>query len=136
VAPGRKTGGRPHGSKNKKTLLREAEAAAAFAAAGAEGPKAVPTLTRVMRWFLDRADAEMAKPDGGDPAIISAALVEARTTAMALAQFQSPKLSAIAVGQVTKMTVIVEGGLPPRKLTVDDPEPKLIEGEARPVPRA
>jgi hypothetical protein len=33
-----------------------------------------------------------------------------------LAQYQSPKLSAVAVGQVTKMTVIVKGGLPPRKI--------------------
>jgi hypothetical protein len=30
-----------------------------------------------------------------------------------LAQYQSPKLSAVAVGQVTKLTVIVKGGLPP-----------------------
>jgi hypothetical protein len=37
-------------------------------------------------------------------------------TATALAQFQSPKLSAVAMGQVTKMTVIVKGGPPPRKI--------------------
>jgi hypothetical protein len=40
-----------------------------------------------------------------------------------LAQYQSPKLSAVAVGQV-KMTVIVKGGLPPRK----------IEASALPAP--
>jgi hypothetical protein len=31
-----------------------------------------------------------------------------------LAQFQSPKLAAVAMGQAAKMTVIVKGGLPPR----------------------
>jgi hypothetical protein len=41
-----------------------------------------------------------------------------------LAQYQSPKLSAVATGQVTKMTVVVKGGLPPRK----------IEASALPAP--
>jgi hypothetical protein len=31
-----------------------------------------------------------------------------------VAQYQSPKLSAVAVGQVTKLVVVVKGGLPPR----------------------
>jgi hypothetical protein len=118
VAPGRKTGGRPLGSRNKKTLARLAEAQA-IAAGTADGPKAIPTLTRIMRWHLDRADAELAKPSP-DPAIISAAYTEARTTAIALAQFQAPKLSAVALGQVTKMTVVVKGGIPPRPLTQAD----------------
>ena len=38
----------------------------------------------------------------------------ATQTARDLAQYQSPKLAAVAMGQVTKMTVVVRGGLPPR----------------------
>jgi hypothetical protein len=127
MALGRKTGGRPLGSKNKSTLAREAEAAAAVAADG--NPRAVRALTAILKHFMDKVAVEKAKPGGGDDAIISAALVEARITATALAKFQSPKLSAVATGQGTKMTVIVKGGLPPRKL-VADPEPALIEKPA------
>lgn len=104
---------RPLGSRNKKTLLLEAEAKAMLAGT-ADGPRAVPTLTRIMRWHLERADAERAKPDGGDPAVIERAYAEARATAAILAPFQSPRLSAVAVGAVTKMIVEVKGGLPPR----------------------
>jgi len=66
------------------------------------------------RWHLDRADAELAKPGGGDPAIISAALGEARTTAGILAAYQAPRLSSVAVGGFTKMIIEVVNGLPPR----------------------
>jgi hypothetical protein len=38
----------------------------------------------------------------------------ATETARDLAQYQSPKLTAVAMGQVTKVTVTVIGGLPPR----------------------
>ena len=112
--------GRPLGSRNKKTLLLEAEAKAMLAGT-ADGPRAVPTLTRVMHWHLDRADRELAKPDGGDPAVIERAYAEARATAAILAPFQSPRLSAAAVGQVTKLTVIVKGGLPPRDTAANAP---------------
>jgi hypothetical protein len=105
-------------------LARLAEAQA-IAAGTADGPKAIPTLTRIMRWHLDRADAEMAKP-GGDDAIITAALAEARLTAAALAPYQSPRLSAVAVGQVTKMTVQVIGGIPARPKSAIAP-PTQIE---------
>jgi hypothetical protein len=97
MALGRKTGGRPLGSKNKSTLAREAEAAAAAVAAD-DAPRAVPTLSKIMKHFLDRADAEAAKEGGGDPAIITAMLVEARTTAAQLAQYQQPKLCSVKVG--------------------------------------
>ena len=104
---------RPLGSRNKKTLLLEAEAKA-MVAGTADGPRAVPTLSRVMRYYLDKADLELAKPDGGDPAVVERCLGEARATAAILAPFQSPRLSAVAVGAVTKMVVVVKGGLPPR----------------------
>jgi hypothetical protein len=112
MAPGIKTGGRQRGSKNKRTLALEAEAAAAVAADG--NPRAVPALTAILKHFMEKVAAEKAKPGGGDDAIISAALVEARITAAALAPYQSPRLGAVAVGQSTKMTVVVKGGLPPR----------------------
>jgi hypothetical protein len=104
--------GRPLGSRNKKTLLLEAEAKAMLAGTAA-GAKALPTLSRIMNYFMARGDAEVAKPDG-DPAVIDKAYGEARLAAIALAQYQSPRLSAVAVGAVTKMIVEVRGGLPPR----------------------
>jgi hypothetical protein len=119
----RRKGGRPLGSRNKKTLARLAEAAA-VAAGAADGPKAIPSLTRILRWHLDRAAGELAKPSP-DPAIVSAAYAEARATAAILAPFQAPRLSAVALGQVTKMTVIVKGGLPPR-----DTRALPVEGHA------
>ena len=85
MAPGKKTGGRQRGSKNKRTLALEAEAAAAVAADG--NPRAVPALTAILKHYLDKVAAEKAKPDGGDEAVISAALMEARITAAALAPY-------------------------------------------------
>jgi hypothetical protein len=126
MAHGKKTGGRKPGSKNKATLAREAEAAAA--ADG--GPRAVPSLTKILKFFLGQADAEAAKEGGGNPAIITAMLVEARITATALAIYQSPRLSAVAVGQVTKMTVVVKGGLPPRRIeALPAPAPTALAKE-------
>jgi hypothetical protein len=100
------------GSRNKKTLLLEAEAKAMLAAT-ADGARALPTLSRIMNYFMAKGDAEAAKPDG-DPAVIEKAYGEARLAAIALAQYQAPRLSAVAVGQVTKLVVVVKGGLPPR----------------------
>jgi hypothetical protein len=105
--------GRPFGSRNKKTLARLAEAAA-DAAGTADSIRAVPSLSRILRWWLERADREIAKGDAADPAVIERAYAEARTTAGILAAYQSPRLSAVALGAVTKMIVEVKGGLPPR----------------------
>jgi hypothetical protein len=124
MAPGKKTGGRQRGSKNKRTLALEAEAAAAVAADG--NPRAVPALTAILKHYLDKVAAEKAKPDGGNEAVISAALMEARITAAALAPYQFPRLSAVAVGAVTKMTVQVVGGIPARKKSAIAP-PTQIE---------
>jgi len=48
-----------------------------------------------------------------------------------LTQYQSPKLSAVAVGQVTKMVIEVVNGLPPRD-TRSTPPSKQIEGTPEP----
>jgi hypothetical protein len=81
----------------------------------------VPALTRILKYFLDRADAEAAKEGGGNPTIVAEMLREARATAAQLAPFQSPRLSAVAVGPARTMTVIVKGGLPPRNTAIEAP---------------
>jgi hypothetical protein len=64
---GKKTGGRWPGSKNEATLRREAIVAAGVAAIdGCEvDPRAVRTLTKVMKYLLDRADEETHRKGGG-----------------------------------------------------------------------
>jgi hypothetical protein len=92
---GKKTGGRKPGSKNKATLAMEAAAAAAVG--GDAEPRALPTLTKILRYFLDRAEAEASKAGGGDAKIVCEMLREARTTAAQLAPFQAPTFRAVAV---------------------------------------
>jgi hypothetical protein len=92
---GKKTGGRKPGSKNKATLAMEAAAAAALG--GDADPRALPTLTRILRYFLDRAEAEASKAGGGDAKVVCEMLREARTTAAQLAPFQAPTFRAVAV---------------------------------------
>ena len=92
---GKKTGGRKPGSKNKATLAMEA---AAVAALGRDAdPRALPTLTKILRYFLDRAEDEASKAGGGDAKVICEMLREARTTAAQLAPFQAPTFRAVAV---------------------------------------
>ena len=92
---GKKTGGRKLGSKNKATLAREAAAAAAVG--GDADPRALPTLTKILRYFLERAEAEASKAGGGDAKVVCEMLREARTTAAQLAPFQAPTFRAVAV---------------------------------------
>jgi hypothetical protein len=49
--------------------------------------------------------------------------------ALDLAQYQSPKLCTVAVGPVTKMTINVVGGLPPRQEALTEPAlaPRAID---------
>jgi hypothetical protein len=65
---GKKTGGRKPGSKNKATLAMEAAAAAAVG--GDAHPRAAPTLSKIMKYFLDRAEAEASKAGGGDAKVV------------------------------------------------------------------
>jgi hypothetical protein len=57
---GKKTGGRKPGSKNKATPAMEAAAAAVVG--GDAVPRALPTLTKILRYFLDRAEVEAVVP--------------------------------------------------------------------------
>jgi hypothetical protein len=50
-------------------------------------------MRKIMQHHLRLADAEIAKGEAGNPAVVSAAYAEARLTAVALAQFESPKLT-------------------------------------------
>jgi hypothetical protein len=59
---GKKTGGRKRGSKNKAMLAMEAAAAAGLG--GDDDPRAVPTLTKIMKYF-DKAEEEARKQGGG-----------------------------------------------------------------------
>jgi hypothetical protein len=88
---GKKTGGRKPGSKNKATLAMEAAAAAAVG--GDAGPRALPTLTKILKYFLDRAEAEASKAGGGDAKVICEMLREAQTTAAQLRPPPSPDIS-------------------------------------------
>jgi len=92
---GKKTGGRKPGSKNKATLVMEAAAEAAVG--GDADPRALPTLSKILRYFLDRAEAEASKAGGGDAKVVCEMLREARTTAAQLAPFQAPTFRAVAV---------------------------------------
>jgi hypothetical protein len=114
---------RPKGSRNKRTLQREREAAAIAAGTGpADEPRGVPTLTRILKYWLGEFDRQLAKPEGErDGAAIAHALGEARITAGMLAQYQAPRLSAVAVG-ITKKIVEVHGALGPRQIA---PPPAL-----------
>jgi hypothetical protein len=109
---------RPRGSKNRKTLERERQAAQITAGGTVDHPdvRAVPTLRRIMAWHLGRADKEIAKGDACNPAIVTEAYAEARLTAQALAQYESPRLAALAVGTVTRKVVEVHGALGPRQI--------------------
>jgi hypothetical protein len=57
----------------------------------------LPTLTKILRYFLDRAEVEASKAGGGDSKIVCEMLREARTTAAQLAPFQAPTFRAVAV---------------------------------------
>jgi hypothetical protein len=120
--------GRPAGSRNKRTIERERRARAiAAGTADADVPRAVEVMRKIMKHWLDKADAELAKPEGErDAAIVAAALGEARTSAQGLALYESPRLTAVAVGQVTKKIVEVIGGLLPRKVGPPPPPAPMI----------
>ncbi len=51
----------------------------------------------ILRYFLERAEAEASKGGGGDAKVVCKMLREARTTAAQLAPFQAPTLRAVAV---------------------------------------
>jgi hypothetical protein len=68
-------------------------------------------------WHEEKRDGQVVRVNDNpnmDEDKFRAYAALATQTARDLAQYQSPKLSAVAVGQVSKMTVIVKGGLPPR----------------------
>lgn len=129
--------GRPKGAKNKATIEREiraqAEAAGQFAR-----ETGMPKRGELARdRLLERAKiyiglAAFYQSTGWDTQIVDGARVAVnrnpnfnqaeykywtlRADALdkELCQYESPKLSAVAVGEVRKIEVVVHGGLPPR----------------------
>lgn len=125
--------GRKFGIPNKATIERREQARIDVenAAAGTSGDVAeaatVPRkklakdiLEEFMYLFAGMATfykmaspSEAPNPNADERKFRDYAML-ATQTARDLAPFQSPKLSAVAVGQVRKMVVVVKGGLPPR----------------------
>ena len=96
------------------------EAAAAAAVGGDADPRALPTLTKILKYFLDRAEAEASKAGGGDAKVICEMLREARTTAAQLARFQAPTFRAVAVS--TPVPRDGEQDQPGSVVSMDDPQ--------------
>jgi hypothetical protein len=113
---GKKTGGRRPGSKNKATLALEAAAVAAVG--GNADPHAVPTLSKIMKYFLDKADEEARKQGGGDVKVVCEMLREARTTAAQLAPYQAPTFRAVAVSTLAPQDRDQDE---PNVISIDDP---------------
>jgi hypothetical protein len=126
---------RPKGSKNKVTLQREfieRERMNLIAAMPAhqrrklakerveEFANKFSDLAEIYgpypEWRVEGDRKVNANPNYNEESYRYYSALAARTF-LDLAQFQSPKLSAIAVGQVSKMVVVVKGGLPPRDTT-------------------
>jgi hypothetical protein len=63
---------------------------------GAIDPRAVQTVTKIMKYFLDKAEEEARKQGGGDAKVVCETPREARTTAACLAPFQVPTFRAVA----------------------------------------
>lgn len=155
MALGKKTGGRVKGSRNKAIIERELKAERdAMAAAALEDPEvqqalaAIPaaegTGKRLGKQILDdfanvlagMAAAYQPMPPGmenmplppgrkPDPDKFLKYATLAIYSAEKVAQFQSPKLSAVMVGAAQAKRIRVEGGLPDL-----DQAPQTIEHEA------
>lgn len=138
---------RPKGSKNKKTLDREERARAELAArdlermpGGVRRKLAKEKLEDLADIFAGQAahyqnagwrsvqnvDGRVGKANNNpnyNEESYRYWTAMYKDTLRDLAPYQSPRLSAVAVGTVTKMVVIVKGGLPPRDTS--DPAPAI-----------
>jgi hypothetical protein len=134
--------GRPKGAKNKTTIARaaawEREMASRRAGLAKAPPLAKERLEELCNIFADRAAKHqpgewlsVVQQEGKPPVRVNSNpdyseeqyrywIGQYRDTLRDLAPYQSPRLSAVAVGQATKMTVVVKGGIPPRPLTQAD----------------
>jgi hypothetical protein len=110
MARGKKTGGRRAGTPNKATLEKALIAERAVAEVKAAGRKlATEMLDAYMHIFAETATRFRALGDLDKFALWAGHSVEC---AKALAPFQSPRLSAVAVGAAVIDRIEVVGGLP------------------------
>jgi len=87
--------GRPKGAKNRRTLLREAEADIAHAKDGTEILDCLYVMETGMRYFFMRAQA--ARSVKGNEAVVRANMLEAVSIAERIAPYRHHRLAAIKV---------------------------------------
>jgi hypothetical protein len=85
--------GRPKGAKNRRTLLREAEADIAHAKDGTEILDCLYVMETGMRYFFVRAQA--ARNVKGNEAVVRANMLEAVNIAERIAPYRHHRLGAI-----------------------------------------
>jgi hypothetical protein len=85
--------GRPKGAKNRRTLLREAEADIAHAKDGTEILDCLHVMETGMRYFFMRAQA--ARNVKGNEAVVRANMLEAVNIAEKIAPYRHHRLGAI-----------------------------------------
>jgi hypothetical protein len=132
--PGERRGGRQKGARNKATIERALIAERAAAQAKASGKRlAKDLLEDFMHLFADMA----ATADRNTEKFEKWARL-AIETAKALAPFQSPRYSTVAVGATTVQKITIEGGMSRRDfpelpaeipLTDESGRPTVIEAE-------
>ena len=89
--------GRPKGAKNRRTLLREAEADIAHAKDGTEILDCLYVMETGMRYFFMRAQA--ARNVKGNEAVVRANMLEAVSIAEKIAPYRHHKLAAIKLNK-------------------------------------
>ena len=87
--------GRPKGAKNRRTLLREAEADIAHAKDGTEILDCLYVMETGMRYFFMRAQA--ARNVKGNEAVVRANMLEAVSIAEKIAPYRHHRLAAVKV---------------------------------------
>ena len=89
--------GRPKGAKNRRTLLREAEADIAHAKDGTEILDCLYVMETGMRYFFMRAQA--ARNVKGNEAVVRANMLEAVNIAEKIAPYRHHRLAAIKLNR-------------------------------------
>jgi hypothetical protein len=129
MARGKKTGGRRRGSRNKATIERELRAERALAEKTAGKRLAKDILDELMHIFAATA-ASFREADDMDKFREWAAL--AIEAAKALAPFQSPRYSTVAVAASTITKIEIVGGMSDTEfpeLPADLPPGTIIEAD-------
>jgi hypothetical protein len=127
--------GRKPGTPNKATVERRERARIAAENAtckfGTEKLLATDVLEKRMMDFDRKASFYDAFGDEGLFRYYAQMTVQ---TAKELAPYQSPKLTAVAIGEHRKVEVVVTGGLPRRKEAPSDTRPPLKSIDVAAVP--